>query len=105
MQSTGFLQGRVEELEQGETSLRHTLHHTETALLIREKRIQELEARIEEERQLQHSSASRYRLEYKPPGTRRLKYQLPGRLEDQPPGRLKHKPPGRLEHQNLGEPR
>jgi hypothetical protein len=50
----------VEELEQVETSLRRGLHDTEHGLLLKEKRIQELEASLEEERQLQHSSASRY---------------------------------------------
>ncbi len=50
----------MEELEQVETSLRRGLHDTEHGLLLKEKRIQELEASLEEERQLQHSSASRY---------------------------------------------
>jgi hypothetical protein len=62
LQSTEFLQGRVEELEQVEAGLRHGLHETEIGLLLRDKRIQELEASLEEERQLQHTSASRYRL-------------------------------------------
>jgi hypothetical protein len=52
----------VEELEQVEAGLRHGLHETEIGLLLRDKRIQELEASLEEERQLQHTSASRYRL-------------------------------------------
>ena len=60
LQSGGFLQGRVEELEQVETSLRRSLHHTEHGLLLKEKRIQELEVSLEEERQLQNTFASRY---------------------------------------------
>ncbi len=60
LQSTGFLQGRVEELEQVETGIRRSLHDTEHSLLSKEKRIQELEDSLEEERQLQNSFASRY---------------------------------------------
>jgi hypothetical protein len=64
LQSTGFLQGRVEELEQVETGLRRSLHDTEHSLLLKEKRIQELEDSLEEERQLQNSFASRYNTDH-----------------------------------------
>ncbi len=50
----------MEELEQVETGLRRSLHDTEHSLLLKEKRIQELEDSLEEERQLQNSFASRY---------------------------------------------